>query len=251
MPESNIVAGSNVFLFRTDQPWWDPQFVAQIDDYQLLKAVEARQTDYRVARFSKKQLSIIETDLRCVYAKTDPCWGYSNEKKRVVSACINGKCPKIKECNPNYSPDEAAYWKTSNNEEQAYGFPRKQPRYYIVDMVSDEEMTRYYSNPKNEGFEYSVPRSPVLADEKYDSNRKTKIDPATGRKMVVVGYNWMITDNASYESEELIPIWGYVEEVEEKKQPVTRKRAKRIEKLEEPRSIKKKLSKQVVADSGI
>lgn len=245
MSESNIVAGSNVFLIRTEQPWWDPDFVAQIDDYDLLKAVEARQTDYRVARFSKKQLSIIETDLRCVYAKNDPCWGYSNKKKRVASACINGDCPKIKECNPDYSVKEAEYWKTTNNEIESYGKPQRQPRYYIVDMVSDEEMTRYDSNPRNDGFEYSVPKSPVLKDKEYDPNRRTKIDPVTGRKMVVVGYDWKITDNASYESEELIPIWGYVEEVEEKKQPVTRKRAKRIEKLEEPRPIKKKPTKTI------
>ncbi len=249
MSESNIVAGSNVFLIRTEQPWWDPEFVAQIDDYQLLKAVEARQADYRVARFSKKQLSIIETDIRCVYAKNDPCWGYSNEKKRVVSACINGNCPKIKECNPNYSSKEGAYWKTTYSEAEAYGKPKRQPRYYFVDMVSDEEMTRYYSNPRNEGFEYSVPRSPVLKDEKDDPSRKSKIDPATGRKMVVVGYDWKITDNASYESEELIPIWGYVEEVEEKKQPVFRKRAKRIEKLEEPRPIKKKTTRTITENS--
>ena len=241
MQESNIVAGSNVYLSRTESPFWDPDFVAQVQDYKLLKYISSkRQTDNRVAAFSGNQGEILRTEMRCIYAPKDPCWGYVKERKRVLSACINGECPKIYECNPKYTAEDAAYWVTTDEERKQYGNPDKQPRYYIVDMISDEEMTRYDSNPKNEGYEYPVPKNPVLKDKRdtIESEPKTKIDPRTGRRMVVVGYKWMITDTSDYQNEELIPIWGFVEEVEERKQPTVRKKAKRIEKkqiVEQPK----------------
>lgn len=249
MQSSNIIAGSNVFLSRTESPLWDPAFVEQVEDYPLLKFIKSRrQVDNRVAPLTGKQGSILTTEMRCIYAPKDPCWGYVSERKRVVSACVNGECPKIRECNPKYTDEEAAYWTTTDEERARYGRPDRLPRYYIVDMISDEEMTRYDSNPKNEGFEYPVPKNPVLKDKRdvIESEPKTKIDPRTGRRMVVIGYKWMITDNASYESEELVPIWGFVEEVEEKKLPTVRKKAKRIEKKQTTEPVKKRQPVQEV-----
>lgn len=236
--KSNIVAGSNVFLSRTDDPMHDPAFVSQVQDYPRLKEIEARKRiDSRVAKFEKPQEEILKTELRCVYAKSDPCWGYREDLKRVVSACINGACPRIGQCNPSYSADEAAYWVTSNQERKLYGRPDKQRVYYIVDMISDEEMGRYISTPANEGFEYPTPKNPVLVNEQdvIPKEEKFRIDSKTGRKMAVVGYRWTITDNASYESEELIPLWDYVNEVAERQQEriAQRKKAKRIEKKQE------------------
>lgn len=236
--KSNIVAGSNVFLSRTNDPMQDPAFVSQIHDYPKLKEIAARRLLYSgVTKFDKAQEEILRTELRCVYAKNDPCWGYRKDLKRVVSACINGKCPNIRKCNPYYTAEEAAYWVTSDQERKLYGRPDKQRVYFIVDMISDEEMGRYISNPANEGFEYPIHRNPVLANEQdiFQKEKQYRIDPRTGRKMVVVGYRWIITDNASYESEELFPIWDFVNDVEEKRQEQTvqRKKAKRIEKKQE------------------
>jgi len=236
--KSNIVAGSNVFLSRTDDPMQDPAFVSQVHDYPRLREIAVRKfADSRVAKLDNAQEEILKTELRCVYAKNDPCWGYRKDLKRVVSACINGKCPNIRKCNPSYTAEEAAYWITSDQERKLYGRPDKQREYYIVDMISDEEMGRYISNPANEGFEYPIPRNPVLVNEQdiLQKEKMYRIDPKTGRKMVVVGYRWVITDNASYENEELIPIWDFVNEIEEKRQEQTvqRKKAKRIEKKQE------------------
>lgn len=246
MMSSNIVAGSNVFLSREDDPRQDPEFIAQIQDYERLKEIaDRRRVDHRIPGFSKAQEEILKTEMRCVYAKNDPCWGYVKKRNRVVSACINGACPRIKQCNPSYSPADASYWMPSAADQRAYKEPKKLRWYYLVDMISDEEMSRYDSSLKNEGFEYTIPKSPVLPNEqdKKEKAQKYKIDPVTGKKMVVVGYRWVITDNASYESDELIPIWGYVEEVETKKNEtfVARKKAKKIEK--KPYAPQKKIRK--------
>ncbi len=247
MMNSNIVAGSNVFLSREDDPRHDPKFVAQIYDYDRLKGIaERRNVDYRIPTLSKVQLEILTTELRCVNAKNDPCWGYVKSRNRVVSMCINGSCPQIKQCNPNYSSAEAEIWKFSDADNRAYRDPKRLRVYYRVDMVSDEEMLRYDSNPINEGFEYTIPKNPVLPNTQDGKAREEYvIDPKTGRKMVAIGYKWIITDNASYESEDLIPIWGYVEEVEPKQKEayIARKKAKKIEK--KPDAPQKKIRKVI------
>ena len=235
MTNSNIVAESNVFLSREDDPCHDPEFVAQIYDYDRIKGIaERRNVDYRIPTLSKVQSEILKTELRCVYAKNDPCWGYVKSRNRVVSMCINGLCPRIKQCNPNYSSAEAKTWKFSDVDTIAYRDPQKLRMYYLVDMVSDEEMLRYDSNPINEGFEYTIPKSSVLPNTQDGKTKdeKYRIDSKTGRKMVAIGYKWIITDNASYESDELVPIWGYVEEVKPKQKETyaSRKKAKKIEK---------------------
>lgn len=232
---SNIVAGSNVFLSRSDDPRQDPDFIAQIQDYERLKGIaDRRKVDHCIPDFSNDQKEILQTELRCVYAKNDPCWGYVKKRNRVISACINGSCPRIGMCNPNYSPEEASYWIPSDEENRAYKDPSKLQLYYLIDMISEEEMSQYDSNPKNEGLKYAIPQSPVVLNkpEKKIDDQEFKIDPTTGKKMVVIGHRWVITDNVTYETDELIPIWGYVEEIETKKNEkfLVRKKAKKIEK---------------------
>ena len=240
MTNSNIVAGSNVFLSREDDPRLDSDFVKQVQDYQLLQDLAKRkQVDYRIPNFTKVQQEIQRMEIRCVYAKNDPCWGYSKSRGRTVCACINGECPKILECNPRYSAEDAAYWVTSSKERRLYGDPKNQRKYYFVDMISDEEMSRYISDPSNDGREYPVPINPVIPDKPPKIDTPFKIDPATGRKMVAVGARWMITDNASYENEELVPIWGFVEEVEEKQEQIDlRRKARRIEKKQDAPKVR-------------
>lgn len=259
---SNIVAGSNVYLAKTDDPRRDPDFIAQILDYDRLKEiVERRKIDPQISLLSREQMSIVHRGIRCTFAKNDPCFG-PLPGGRNGCKCINIECSGIydrpsfygkapwKGCNPDITEEYIKQWSPDPLAKKQYGNPESLRRYYIVDMVSDEEMSRYDSNPKNEGYEYPIPKNPVLPNEqdKKQKEQKYKIDPITGRKMVVIGYRWVITDNATYESEELLPIWGFVEEVEEKKEEtVTRKKAKRIEKKQDIPQKKKKLVKPTEA----
>ena len=59
--KSNIVAGSNVFRSRTDDPMQDPAFVSQVQDYPRLQEIAARKrVDSRVAKFDKAQEEILK-----------------------------------------------------------------------------------------------------------------------------------------------------------------------------------------------
>ena len=78
---------------------------------------------------------------------------------------------------------------TSEVESSLYGRPDQLPRYYIVDMISDKEMNQYVVDPGNDGIDHKTPPAAVYRkpepEPKYE---KYKIDPNTGRKMVVTGY---------------------------------------------------------------
>lgn len=250
--KSNIVAASNVHMSREDNPFRDPEYAAQIQDYDKVWALsKGKDYDSKVVKLTAKQETILKIGMRCVYAKKDPCFGYVDEKHRLRCACINGNCSEILKCNPEYTEEDAKFWTTSDEERALYGIPSKLREYYIVDIVSDEEMLRYECNPYNEGIEFPLIPEPVIKEElKTKKSEKSKIDPLTGRKMIIVGYKWVITDNASYESDELVPIWGFAKEVEESRpqQQPMRKRAKRIEKLDTAKQ--KKPKKKNIAEDG-
>lgn len=238
METSNIVAGSNVFLCRTEYPYYDPEFVKQVQDYKLIKYIAGRrQVDNQVAPFQGNQGAILKTEMRCIYAKNDPCWGYKKSKNKVVSACINAECPKLKECNPEYTKEYAAYWVTTDEERRLYGRPDRLPRYYIVDMISDEEMNRYVVDPGNDGIDHITPPPPIYKKPEPESKSESfRIDPKTGRKMVIIGYSKL-----KYPDEDGLgdPIWGFVEEVETEKQPRVIRKAKKIEKKKDTQAVKK------------
>ncbi len=263
MASSNIVAGSNVYLSKTDDPRLDPNYIAQILDYDLLKAIiERRKVDRRIPLLSKEQMSIVHRGIRCTFAKNDPCIGYV-EGEGIRVKCINVNCPGIKDrpsfygtfpwkgCNPDVTEEYIRLWTPNSEEIKRYGNPKKLSRYYYVDMISDEEMKRYDSQPKNEGFEYPIPKEPEPSLSPYMKEKIYKIDPKTGRKMVVIGRRLVITDNASYESDELIPIWGFVDEVEEEITApiVSRKKAKRIQKKQDEPVVRRRKSKVSDFDS--
>ena len=255
MMNRNIAAGSNVYLSKENDPRHDPEFIAQILDYDRLKdIVERRKVDNRIPFLSSKQISIVHRGIRCTFAKNDPCIGPVAGGKNDCK-CININCPGIydqpsfygkspwKGCNPDITEEYIKQWTPDLDCKKQYGNPEQLRRYYIVDMVSDKEMSRYDSNPINEGYVYPIPPDPVVVPDGDDKKSKEaiyKIDPDTGRRMTIIGHRWVITDNASYEDEELLPIWGFVEEVEEKKgETSVRKKAKRIEKKQEEVSKKR------------
>lgn len=236
MYKSNIVAGSNVFHSYDEDPRFDEYFVKQVQDYPRLKGIVERQLyDKRIASLDDVQLEILRTEMRCVYAENDPCWGYMASTKKIVSACIQGECPQIRKCNPQYSEKYASCWKMTKKEQDLYGDPSELRSFYKVDMISDEEMLRYGVYPQNDGFEYPMIKNPVPKEKKPEKNKnpKTRINPLTGQREVVVGYRWVITDNASYENEELYPIWGVVEEAKKIVVPSRRKTARIAKKIEE------------------
>lgn len=234
MTMSNVITGSNVLLCKAESPWLDAEFVAQIQDYALLKEFDRKkkQGENRITKFSDAQQKILSTELRCTYAKNDPCWGYVDDIKKVISKCINGDCHRIYQCNPAFTIEYAQQWKPSEEQSLLYKDPKKLRKYYFVDMISDEEMATYYSVPKNEGPEYPVLKDPWQVHKTFGN--KTKIDPETGKRMVIVGYQWKISDNGNYEAEEMIPIWNYVEEIVTEKKAFEFKKAKRIEKIDAP-----------------
>lgn len=244
MRKSNVITNSNILLCKKEFPWWDSEFMVEIEDDILLKEYDRRRRngDARVVAFSEKQNAIIKTELRCVYAKNDPCWGYDNKSKRVISKCINGDCRLLSQCNPDYTLEEELNWQPLEKETLLYKDPAKLRKYYFVDMISDEEMSSYIFSPKYEGYSYQVEKDPWQKINKY--SKKTKIDPETGRKMVIVGYHWRITDNGNYESEEMFPIWDYVNEVEVEKKTIKLRKTKKIEKKlvvqETPFGVKQK-----------
>lgn len=239
MFKSNIVAGSNVFLSYEDNPCFDEYFIKQIQDYHRLKEIADRQTyDKRVPELNKSQKEILKTEMRCVYARNDPCWGYKKSIKKVASACIQGECPNILKCNPEYHKENAEYWTMTNEERNLYGDPNSLRYYYKVDMVSDEEMLRYDVYPVNEGLEYPMLKNPVHKEKKLEKkNPNMRINPSTGRKEVVIGYRWVITDNASYENEMLCSIWGYVEDAEKHVLPQRRKTVKIDKKIVDTKPV--------------
>lgn len=89
MLKSNIVAGSNVYLVRTEIPFWDPDYVSQIIDPKFLNDIKGRyKVENNVQKLSKEQMDISRRQRRCLYAKNDPCWGYNG--KRVISKALRG-----------------------------------------------------------------------------------------------------------------------------------------------------------------
>ncbi|MCQ2495989.1 MAG: hypothetical protein MJ131_05300 [Lachnospiraceae bacterium] len=239
MFESNIVVGSNVFFSREEDPMFDQTFVDQVVEYKCIRAIyKRREVDFRVANLSKVQHGIRKTECRCIYAQNDPCFGYSKEKNKVVCACINRECSHILECNPDYSDEMAKEWSMTDEERLLYGNPSKLSLYYKVDMISEEEMMRYECNPLNDGLEFPINTNPVIPD--YNAKEDTNtymINPLNGRRMVVIGHKWRITDNNDYQNEELVPIWGYVDEVADRK-TIARKKTKKIEKKESRHAVK-------------
>lgn len=229
--DSNISIGSNVYhIIEADGPLFDEEFLGQIQDYDLLKNITVNnRVKSSSLRLNAKQVEILQTELRCINAKHDPCWGYSDQKNQIVCACVNNDCPKIKVCNPNFSPKEAAYWVASANEAAIYGNPAKQSEYYFVDMISDAEMKSYDVDPMNDGVEH-----PVIKDQRLESGQKKSLLRAeleVGREQTIVGKRRQIVGKGENQREEIIDIWGFVHDVTPQRSN-SRKKAKRLEKIE-------------------
>lgn len=222
MPQSNIVAGSNVFLVRTEDPRHDPDFVAQILDCDLLEQIyDRKKFDSEVPSFSSVQKHLVSKGARCPFAQNDPCIG-PVEGKGIQTKCINTKCPGIydrasfygtspwKGCNPSVTQEYIDQWTPNKEENELYGKPEKLVRFFRVDMISDEEMSQYVSDPGNDGVDHPTPPAPVYNNSEPEMKSPPFIiDPKTGRKMVVIGF-----EKLKYPEEDGLPdpIYGYADE---------------------------------------
>lgn len=199
MENSNVTIGSNIYPCNGN-PSQDPAFMAVVEDYPLLKEFADKALFASRSLLTGKQREIIKTDMRCVYAKNDPCWGYV-EGKGIRSKCIVAECPRIYRCNPEFKPEERKQWSPDPREMAVYGDPKKQRRYYLVDLVSDREKELYIADPGITGPVYPFPEDEPPKVEKPK------------RHMVIIGYE--ITRFNDYEDEQQSPIYGYVEDEEE------------------------------------
>ena len=110
------------------------------------------------------------------------------------------KKQEIKKCNPGYTPVQKKYWKMTEETKALYGHPERQKKYYRVDLVSDKEMSLYYSDPKGAGIEF-----PPIPDPE-------KSDQANDRRLTIIGYDSTYFGDAD---DQWSPIWGYVDELED------------------------------------
>lgn len=203
MEASNIIGGSNIYPCK-GSPLSDQEFVNQIEDYNYIKTIyEMIELQRSSVHLTKKQMELLKIEMRCTYAPNDPCWGYINGQG-IKSRCVEGECHKIKQCNPTYTREQTDYWRMNEKTRSLYGRPDKQKKYYLVDLVSDEEMLKYISDPKGAGREYPTMK------ETEQNNLKQK---PKGRHLVVIGYEETYFGDAD---DQFSPIWGYVDDSEDK-----------------------------------
>ena len=119
MEKSNINGESNIYPSRRN-PLTDRKFVSQIEDYEYIKDIDKMQKLRQISDvLTQKQKQILVTEMRCVYAKHDPCWGYINGEG-IRCKCIESECPNLIKCNPQYTLEEKEYWTMSEEEKKLY-----------------------------------------------------------------------------------------------------------------------------------
>ena len=200
MNTSNIIGGSNIYPCK-ESPLRDQNFVNHIEDYNYIQKINKMQllSSYNI-HLTQKQAQLLKIEMRCVYAKKDPCWGYI-DGQGIRSRCIEGRCPQIMKCNPTYTSEQKRYWTMTEEATALYGHPDKQKKYYLVDLVSEEEMFRYSSDAKGAEKEHPFIVDPVKEPAK-----------PKGRRMVIIGYENTYFGDAD---NQLSPIWGYVDDSED------------------------------------
>lgn len=212
MVESNITGGSNVYCCHGD-PLSDQLFVNELTNYRKLKSVHNmiinRQT---FVCLSKIQKAIVGMEMRCAYLKQrpDPCWGYI-KGKGITGRCIEGRCPRIMKCNPTYTAEQAALWAMSDETKQLYGNPDNQKKYYLVDLVSDLEKQKYLSDSSS-----GIPKYKAIENKSIEPRLPKKLM----RQKVIIGFEETYFGDAD---NQLSPIWGYVDDIEDDGPIVTSK----------------------------
>lgn len=200
MNTSNIIGGSNIYPCK-ESPLRDQDFVNHIEDYNYIQKINKMHllSSYNI-HLTQKQVQLLKIEMRCVYAKKDPCWGYI-DGQGIRSRCIEGRCPQIMKCNPTYTSEQKRYWTMTDEATVQYGRPDKQKKYYLVDLVSDEEMLRYSSDAKGVEKEHPFIVDPIKEPAKPQ-----------GRRQVIIGYEETYFGDAD---NQLSPIWGYVDDIED------------------------------------
>ena len=220
MGRSNIIGESNVYPCKGN-PLTDQEFVKHVKDYEHIKTIHKMKESRRTfVHLTEKQSQLLEIEMRCVFLRDrpDPCWGYI-EGQGIRSRCIEGKCPRILKCNPTYTKEQAEYWTMTEDARVQYGRPDKQKKYYLVDLVSDQEMFKYISDSKGVGLEH-----PMIKDSEPENMKKEK----NGRRKVVIGFEEIYFGDAD---NQLSPIWGYVDDIEDVGTIVTHRYGSRKESI--------------------
>lgn len=201
MEKSNITCGSNVYPCK-GVPYADQEFVDQLNDYRFIRnVVKKRQTHQTSVSLKRKQGLIYHGEsTRCTYAPNDPCIGYV-EGQGMKCKCIHKECANIYKCNPDYKPQDSVDWTMCEEEKILYGNPDQLKKYYLVDLVSDEEKNMYKADPEEGGIAY-----PPLYEEETTENRST--GRPRGRRKQIIGYENVYFGDAD---NQLSPIWGYVD----------------------------------------
>lgn len=190
--KSNIIIRSN--LYPCKEEWTiDSEFMGNIFDYHKINNARGNKYSSYLPNFKQLQMSILGTGKRCVFAKNDPCMGYI-KGNGTQCRCIKKDCPNISKCNPNLTEEYYEFWTTSGDDEDLYGNPAEQKKYYLVDLVSDEEKNSYFSSPETDAHMY-----PIEEDVKKQ-NERTKI---------IIGYTRECFND--YCDEQLSPIYGYAD----------------------------------------
>ena len=218
MEKSNVGIKSNVYPC-SESPLRDQSFVDAVEDYDRLKKIAQKINDALVpVRIRKdEQKRLLDVGTRCTYANNDPCWGYI-KGEGIRCKCIEGHCPNIRECNPEYSKQQRIEWTMTNRVRLQYGDPKKQKKYFLVDLVSDKEQSRYVSDPKSE-IEFPFMRDPEQQPE-YPKERQP----------VVIGYEEIYFGDAD---NQLSPIYGYVDDGEDAGRLVVRQHGSVKERVRE------------------
>lgn len=201
MEKSNITCASNIYPCK-EIPYADQHFVDQLNDYRFIRNVIKKiQTKQSSVILKRKQGLIykIETS-RCHYAPYDPCRGYV-DGVGIKCKCINRECSEIYKCNPDFQPQDFLEWTMDEEERELYGDPERLRKYYLVDLVSDEERFMYESAPEESGISY-----PPLYEEEQEEEKPS--NRPYGRRKQIIGYENTYFGDAD---NQLSPIWGYVD----------------------------------------
>lgn len=170
--KSNIIIPSNIY--PCIEEWTkDEEFMSQIFDYHKINNARKNKYSSYVPDFKRTQIAIIGNGTRCINSQDDPCRGYVKGKGGQCK-CIKRDCKLISKCNPDLTEEYALFWETAGDDISLYGYPNKQKKYYLVDLVSEEEKNSYFFNP-----ETSTKKYPVFNEKNEDKERK----------LVIIGYH--------------------------------------------------------------
>lgn len=208
--KSNIVSKSNLYpCDKNKDPRFDQDFIIHVTDVTKLKAIKVAIRQFILdEKLENWQLEYLENDMRCVFAKDDPCWGIvkSNKDghKMTRSFCINSDCPKLMECNPDYTAKYGEKWDFDiDNQRQYYYAYYPSRKYFEVGEISKEEQLSYITAPETSCTEFS-------AAMQTNTNRALKGSPINRKRRGVISMS-LYRDN-NYGDEQIEVEYGNLDD---------------------------------------